>query len=157
MIRDRIVVDHDRQRTAAGDRTEVGHRLAGIGFVDHGRQHHQAVQPDLLGIGREPAGLGRGAFGHTGEDRHAAGHVLDGGFQDFELLLIFQRAVLADGAEHDDAVDARLEHGFQVFASGRQIETQIGQEVGRRRGVHAVPINRHGKLLGVGSAVRTVV
>ena len=128
---------------ARGDGAEVGHRLAGVGLVDHRRQHHQAVDAQPLGVGGEPAGERGGALGHAVSTGTRPADMLDRRLQDLELLAVLQRAVLADGAQHDQPVDPGLDHGVEVSQRRRQVERLVGMKLGRRRGEDTLPVDGH--------------
>ena len=95
--------------------------LALVGLVDHGGQHHQAVEPDIFGVAGEAAGERGSVLGHAGQHGNAPAHRLFHLAQEGELLLIFEGGILAHGAEEDHAVDARGDHGFQVPGGAFQV------------------------------------
>ena len=121
----------------------MGDRLARVGLVDHRRQDHQAVDADLLCIGGEPARQRCRILGDAGQDRHSPADVLDRRTQDLELLCVLERAVLADGAQHDQPVDAGLDHLVDVGHRRRQIQRLVGLKLSRGRRKHPLPRNTH--------------
>ncbi len=125
------------------DGAEVGDRLARVGLVDHRRQDHQAVDADPLRVGREPARQRGRALGDAAQDGHAPGDVLDRRTQDLELLFVLERAVLADRAQHDQPVDAGVDHLVEVGHRGRNIQRLVGLKLGRGRRKHTLPQRTH--------------
>ena len=111
------LLNHDRQVGRLGHGSEVRHRLAAVGLRDHRRAAPSSHR-------RRPSGL------PPRNDKrpavvHSATPVINGTRpaitsrgcpNDSELFLRFQRAVLANGAEHDHAVNAGLDHRVQVLA-----------------------------------------
>ncbi|MNL16877.1 hypothetical protein D3C87_1379380 [compost metagenome] len=120
-VHGRIVVEHDGQAAGRRHGAEVGLKLLSRGHVDHGRQHHQGVHADGLGVPGVGLGARRGHFADPGDDRHAAIGDLDRRLQHGALFLGLQRVVFADRAHDDDAVDAVLDQAVQHLLGGVQI------------------------------------
>ena len=142
-IRHRVVVDHDRQAGRPRDGTEVGDRLARVGLVNHRRQDHQAVDTELLCVRREPARERGRILGDPAQDRHPPADMLDRRTQDFELFFVQERAVLADRAQHDQPVDAGLDHLADMGHRRRKIERLVRLKLSRGRRKHTLPRNAH--------------
>jgi hypothetical protein len=118
-------------------------RLARRGLVDHRRQYHEAVDPDLLGVDGIAAGQRRRVLGDAGEDGHAALHRIDGELEDLALLVSLERAVLAHRAQHNEAVHAGAQEPLDMRRRGREIDGLVRLEVSGDRRVHTLPL-RHG-------------
>ena len=81
----------------------------------------------------------RGAFRDAGQHRHPAAHVLrPTALRTSSFSGVFQGAILADGAEHDHAVDAGADQRLGVLGGRGQVERLVGAELRRRRGEDAV-------------------
>ena len=146
VIGDRVVVDHDRQVGRPRDGPEMSDRLARIGLVDHGRQDHQAHDPDPMGVGRELAGPRGRALGDAGQNGDLSRDMVDRGAEDFQLLRVFERAILANRAQHDQAVNARLDHPIDVGQGRGDVQRLVGLELGRRCRKDPLPTNAHDQL-----------
>src|SRR3546814_19765625 len=85
----------------------------------------------------------RGGLGDAGDDRHPAGRRFYRRRHHAALLLGRERAVLAHGAEHHEAVDASTDQPLQVRRRRLQVDRRVGGELGRRRGTHALPFPCH--------------
>ena len=73
----------------------------------------------------------------------AGADVLDGGPEKLALLGRFERAVLADGAEHDQPVAPGREHGVDVRQRPGDVEALVGVELRAHRGEHPAPGDGH--------------
>ena len=62
--------------------------------------------------------------------------------QHLELFAIFQRAIFADGAEHDDAVDTGAYQLVRVVGSRGEVERLVGIKLGGDGRIDAVRIYR---------------
>src|SRR6185312_7363352 len=88
----------------------------------------------------------RGAFRHPAQDRHPAGHLLDGREEEINLLRVLQRAVFAHRTEHDEPVDPRLDHPFDVAERGRNVQRLVRSELCGCRREHASPVDAHSSI-----------
>jgi len=116
----------------------MGHDFIGLGAVNHGRQHHQGVGPEFLGIRRQPGGQRRRIFGHTDHHRHPSGRRGDRFTNQGPFFFGAQGAAFSDGAGDDQAVDAVLDKGVDDLRRGCEIERKIicarmKVKIGRKR------------------------
>ena len=126
-----------------GHRAEVGHRLAPVGLVDHGRQHHQPVHAEALGIAREAAGQRGGVFGDARKHGDAPGHRASHRLQHGELFAVLERRILAHAAQQDHSVNAGADQQVEMLRGGLQIERLVGMELCRQGGEYASPVRFH--------------
>jgi hypothetical protein len=125
------------------DGAEVLDGLAVVRFVDHRGKHHQPVEPDLLGVARELASQGSGVLGDSSEDGDAPAHHLFHLAKDFELLVIFKSGILTDRSEEDQAVDAGLNHRFEMLRGSGQIQGLVRAKLSCDSGEYTPPVNFH--------------
>ncbi|MNR39737.1 hypothetical protein D3C85_1579690 [compost metagenome] len=118
----------------------MGLKLLGRGHVDHGRQHHQCIHADVLGVLGVAFGARRRQLADAGDDRHATSGDLDRRLQDSALFLGLQRVVLANRAHDDDAIDAVIDQAVQHLLGGVQIQAQGLVELGRGGGDDPAPV-----------------
>ena len=117
--------------------------LALVRLVDHAGQHHQPVDPELLDIARVAAGERGGVLGDAGQHRNAAADDAEHLADDRELLRVLQRGVLADGAEQNDAVNAGLDHRFEVPRGGCDVEGLVVAKLRGEGGEDPAPGDLH--------------
>ena len=86
-IRDRIVVQHARQRCRTDDRAVVRTRLAPIRVVHVGRQGHEPAASSTLGGARQRHTFGRRQTGDAGDDRHTTLRRIAAHAQDLDLFV----------------------------------------------------------------------
>jgi len=111
------------------DRLVIVEDLVMSGGVVIGRGDHQAIGAEFLGFLGVAHGIGRVGVHGADHHLHAAGDMLDGGFDITAALFIGDRQKFTGGAEDDDAGDAAgelpiektLECGFvDALAVGRE-------------------------------------
>ena len=126
------------------DGTEMSDRLARVGLVNHRRQDHQAVDADLLRIRREPASERGRVLGDAAQHRHSPGrHARPSHASTSSFSSYIERAVLADRAQHDQPVDARVDHLVDMGHRRRDIKRLVRLKLSRGRRKHPLPRNVH--------------
>src|SRR5262249_7302697 len=90
-----------------------------------------------------PAAERGGVLGDSRQNGNAAVDHVEHLAHDGQLLVVFERRVLADGAEQDDAVDAGIDQGFEVSRGGGEVERLVAAELSREGGEDAVPVGFH--------------
>jgi hypothetical protein len=104
------------------------------------RQYHQSVDPQLLGVGGEPASQGCATLGDSRKDGNLSPDLLASGSQDLQLFGIFESTVFPDRPQHNQAVDASPQQSFDMLGRGVEIEGLIVVELGRHGGIDAAPV-----------------
>ena len=138
-----VVVDHDRQIDGPGQRAEMGDRLARVLLVDHAGQRHETSGAGGLHPARAVDGEIGGVFGHAGQHRNPPGRRLDRGADHAFLLVNGERAVLAQRAQHHEALAARRHAGVDVPSGRVQVEFATLAHLGHQGGDHPLPVSCH--------------
>jgi GBP family porin len=143
-VRQRIVVDHDRQRTCACNHAEVVQGFAAIGKIAQARQHHvtrSAARGAPLGLA---AAVERAVFRDREEDGNAPLCGLHGDVEHLQLFVERKRGRFAQRSADDDAVHAGGNLRLDVLLRPGAVYAEIGVELGGDCGQDAFPDMRHG-------------
>ncbi len=115
-----------------------------IGFIHHGRQHHEAIDSGLPSGSRKAACFGRRALGDAGENRDATLDMRYRRAHNGKFFFVIERTVFAHGAEKDDALNTSGEQSVQVPSCARHIESAVGMKLRGNGRKNALPIDLHG-------------
>jgi hypothetical protein len=115
-IRNGIVVEHARQRSAAQYGGNVRFHLPPVAAIDVGRKDHQPGTPGIGGSLRDVDSLVRGERGDGGNYRRTAAYGSYRMLEERDFLVECQSRCLAERTEHNQAGATVIEQPAGMFA-----------------------------------------
>ena len=151
-VRDRVVVEHARERRGSDDRFHVRLHLAPLALVHVRRKSGQAGAPGALCRASELHRLVRAERGDPGHQRDLVADRRLAAFEDLHLLIEGQSSRLTQRAERHDAVGIVLDQPGDVIAQAVVVHREILTEGSRDRGENSPPVSRShvGRVKGSG-------